>query len=108
MKMNSADEATSGGTLVLIGPDPDPRANDDRPSHRRRVFMVKGGGRLVVWGRDGDLTNIKKLDGISAFPCVVFADWLEPEEWAKERFDHRHWVEEKAYFKIGPCGAGVL
>ena len=56
----------------------DPGSQEDRPSHRRLVCLIEGGGKLAIWGRDG---NTKNIDAVRAagFPCVVSAVWCAHE-----------------------------
>ena len=77
----------------------DPGSTDDNPEHRRLVCLVEGGGKLVVWGREGQTEHIQAVTG-SGFPCVVSCDWIEPPEWAREKYGHTQWVPERNYFRV--------
>lgn len=77
----------------------DPGSTDDHPKHRRLVCLIEGGGKLVIWGRDG---NTKHIDDVlqAAFPCVVSCDWIEPPAWARQQYGHTHWLEENAFMRV--------
>jgi hypothetical protein len=84
--------------LVLIGVDDESK---DDPRHYRLVCAIEGGGKLAVWGRDGNMSNIAKVrEWIDqfGFPLRVSCVWIEAESWAK-KYGHTHWLAENDVIK---------
>lgn len=44
--------------LILTGIDDERR---DDPKHQRLVCTITGGGKLAVWGRNGNTANIEQV-----------------------------------------------
>jgi hypothetical protein len=62
------------------------------PGHRRLVCLIKGGGKLAIWGREGATRNIEKV--LSAGPyCTVECEVGPPGTVQAQKFGHTHWVE---------------
>jgi superfamily I DNA/RNA helicase len=89
-------EATNAGKLRLLGVDPG--SQDNRTSNRRLVCLIDGGGKLAIWGRDGNTRNIDAVRA-AGFPCVVSCVVRNPEPWAA-RFGHTHWLEENNHLQV--------
>jgi superfamily I DNA/RNA helicase len=89
-------ESTINGGLRLTGVDPG--SQDDRMSHRRLVCLIDGGGKLAIWGRDGNARNIDAVRE-AGFPCLVSGVWRDPEPWAV-KYGHTHWLEESGVLTV--------
>ena len=68
--------------------------------NRRMVCEVSDGGKIAIWGRDG---NTKNIDAVhkAGFPCVVSGAWRDPEPWAV-KFGHTHWLKENEVLSVIP------
>jgi hypothetical protein len=84
--------------LVLVSIDD--RRTDD-PRHYRLVCNIEGGGKLAVWGRNGNTANMTMVQGWIkefGFPLLVSCVWQEPEPWSR-KYGHTHWLEETHVIK---------
>jgi hypothetical protein len=63
----------------------------------RLVCLIDGGGKLAIWGRDGQTGNIDRV--YAALPCRVECECIPPERWAT-RFGHSYWVPQGAGLKV--------
>lgn len=73
----------------------------DDPKHYRLVCFIEGGGKLAVWGRNGNTANVAAVrDWIEnhGFPLTVSCVWTDPMPWA-EKYGHTHWLEENSVIK---------
>jgi hypothetical protein len=80
--------------LILTEID-DSRTDD--PKHYRLVCKIDGGGKLAVWGRDGNTANVAQVRqwiDDHGFPLTISCVWTEPEEWASKKYGHTHWLAE--------------
>ncbi len=82
--------------FVLTGVDPG--SGDGTPGHRRLICLLKDGGKLAVWGRDGDTAHIDAITKVG-FPCTVGCVTSDVPAWA-EKHGHTHWLEEKAKMRL--------
>jgi hypothetical protein len=80
-------------TFRLIGFDEGGVKQSQGNTNLRLVCLIKGGGKLAVWGCVGSQQNIDIVLRAGT-PCDVECDCLPaPEEW-RTKFDHRYWVPQ--------------
>ncbi len=84
----------ASGTFHLVRFDED--GPKGRPDKRRLVCVIESGGKLAIWGQEVPSRNMRNIDFVlkAGMPCKVECEYQEPEEWAKERFGHTHWVAQ--------------
>jgi hypothetical protein len=56
------------------------------------ICLIKGDGKLVIWGSAALRQNIDAVQR-AKMPCEVECDCIRPKEWAI-RYGHSYWVPE--------------
>ena len=90
-------------TFILEGVDPE--STDDSQGHRRVVCLIRGGGKLAIWGEDRDTRNIDKVRGVVAdhgWPVVVRCDVRPPAEHERSQYGHTYWARQTARLEAIP------
>ncbi len=59
----------------------------------RLVCVLDGGGKLAIWGEDGVMGNINKVEK-AGLPCTVKCEYQDPKDYAREQFGHTCWVQQ--------------
>ena len=80
-----------------------------RAGNERLVCHVKGEhGLLAIWGTSGvGMRHIEEVEGLE-FPLTIECDWIPPDDYEAEHFNHRYWVWETDYFRVvGAVGGGM-
>ncbi len=80
--LESIESDTSGGTEYDV----------------RVVCKIRGVGKLVVLGKEGDMGNVERVRNV-AFPCLVSCYWEEPRGYWKDKGDTA-WVKPGSFLKI--------
>jgi hypothetical protein len=78
---------------------------DDDPKHYRLVCFLKDGGKLAIWGRNGNTANVdlvREWINQFGFPLTVSCVWNPPQPWAEHNYGHTHWLEENDVIKRIP------
>ena len=61
------------------------------PDHRRLVCNIDGGGKLVIWSREGSRHNIDAVLR-AGMPCSVECEWIPPRPDFEQKYGHTNWV----------------
>lgn len=90
----------SDDLFYLVGYDEGgSRQTEGAAGVKRLVCNIEGGGKLAIWGREGNTAN---LDAVLAagLPCVVRCMCEEPDPWAAEKYGHTHWIPGGARLEV--------
>lgn len=83
----------------------DPGSTDDSPAHRRLICLVRGGGKLGIWGEDGNTRNIDTvLEAVrrSGWPVTVKCETRSAGTDQATAYGHTRWVRQTALLEIVP------
>jgi hypothetical protein len=69
-----------------------------KPDNLRLVCQIDPGGKLAVWGREGNRRNIDSVL-TAGLPCIVECEFREPNDWGTG-FGHTHWVREDQALRV--------
>lgn len=64
----------------------------------RLVCVIESGGKLAIWGDEGDMRNIEAV-GKAGMPCTVECEYRTPEDWGV-KYGHTHWVPQHQSLRV--------
>ena len=85
-------------TFRLIGLDEGGIKQSQGNGNLRLVCLIKGGGKLAVWGSVGSRVNIDSVQR-AGMPCNVECDCITPKPWGTDK-GHSYWVPEGTKLRV--------
>lgn len=99
--MKYAERARTREVFTLTGRE----HRGARAGNERLSCYVEGQrGLLVLWGTtEADMRHIRQLEQEveqSGFPVTIECDWIQPDAYEAQHFNHRFWVWQTDHFRI--------
>lgn len=69
----------------------------------RLVCILRGGGKLAIWGKISSRRNIDTVLN-AGVPCTIECDYRQPNDVHAKKFGHRYWVREDCRLRIVRTG----